>query len=78
MSFYVSYMTPVKRARIHKGSCPHCRDGKGQENQERNNSGHTGWSRPFVSLEEAETYMVEAFPGFSDIGKCGHCKPGVD
>lgn len=77
MSYYVSHMTPIKRSRIHKGSCVHCRDGQGQENQEKSNSGATGWSPRFDSLAEAEAYMDRAFPKFTDKGKCAHCKPGV-
>lgn len=78
MAFYVSHMTPIKRARIHKASCPHCRDGRGQENQERNGSGSTGWSPPLATIAEAEAYIAREFPRFDDIGKCGHCKPGTD
>ncbi len=76
MSFYVSHMTPIKRARIHKGSCPHCREGQGQENQEKTNSGHTGWSPPLKTLADAEAFMASQFPTFTDKAKCGHCKPG--
>lgn len=78
MTFYVSHMTPIKRARIHKGSCVHCREGQGQENQEKTGSGATGWSQGFETLSAAEAYMHEAFPRFTDKGKCAHCKPGVD
>jgi len=77
MSFYVSHMTPIGRARIHKGSCVHCREGQGQENQEKNGSGATGWSQRFGTLAEAEAHMAAAFPRFKDLGKCLHCKPGV-
>jgi hypothetical protein len=75
MNYYVSHMTPIKRARIHKGTCAHCREGQGQENQEKNNSGATGWSRPFVTVSEAEAYMANNFPTFTDTGRCQHCKP---
>src|SRR5437879_1101648 len=53
VSFFVSHMTPHKRARIHKGSCVHCRDGQGQENQEKTGSGATGWSPALATLAEA-------------------------
>jgi hypothetical protein len=75
LNYYVSHMTPISRARIHKGDCPHCREGQGQENQERTNSGVTGWFRPFASLAAAEAFMESEFPRFTDKGKCGHCKP---
>jgi hypothetical protein len=78
MAFYVSHMSPVKRARIHKGSCVHCRDGKGQENQIKNGSGATGWSDPFGTLDEAKAYMGAQFSTYTDTGLCQHCKPGVD
>jgi hypothetical protein len=78
MAFYVSYMTPHGRARIHKGECIHCRDGLGQENQQKTGSGATGWSRPFDTLAEAEAYMAAQFPKFQDRGLCQHCRPGVD
>jgi len=78
MAYYVSHMTPHGRARIHKGSCVHCNEGRGQENQARTGSGATGWSPPFATLAEAEGYMQTQFPRFSDKGLCQHCKPGVD
>lgn len=75
MKYYVSHMTPHGRARVHRGDCVHCRDGQGQENQERTGSGATGWSPPFDTLEDAEDYMEREFPGFKDTGFCAHCKP---
>jgi hypothetical protein len=77
MNYYVSHMTPHKRARIHKGSCVHCREGQGQENQEKSDSGSTGWSQPFGTLADAEAYMERTFPKFTDKGKCQYCKPGI-
>jgi hypothetical protein len=77
MAFYVSHMTPHQRARIHMGSCVHCNDGKGQENQQRSGSGATGWSPPLVTLAEAQDYMRTQFPRFRDVGHCQTCKPEV-
>ncbi len=78
MQYYVSHMTPIKRARVHKGSCPDCRDGQGQANQQKDpQSKHTGWSRAFDTLEEAVTHMKSEFPSFTDTDLCGRCKPGV-
>jgi cytochrome c len=73
MAFYVSHMTPHRRARIHKGDCVHCRDGRGQENQARTGSGATGWSPPLETVTEAEAYMEREFPRFTNKGKCPYC-----
>lgn len=78
MNYYVSHMSPHRRARVHKASCPDCRDGRGQEGQHRTGSGATGWDGPFSTLAEAEQFMAAQFPTFKDTGKCGRCKPGVD
>ena len=40
MAYYVSHITPHKRARIHDGDCVRCRNGQGQENQQ-------DWQMPF-------------------------------
>jgi hypothetical protein len=73
MSYYVSHMTPHKRARVHDGSCVHCRDGAGQANQQKSGSGAMGWSQPFETLEQAEAYMERQFTHFTDKGRCKHC-----
>jgi hypothetical protein len=72
MNFYVFHSTPMKRVRVHAGPCKHCREGKGQENQDKNGSGATGWDGPFKSLEEAENFMGRHFR-FKDVGRCGYC-----
>lgn len=77
MAFYVSHMTPHKRARVHKASCSDCRDGKGQAGQHRTGSGATGWDGPFTTLAEAESFMARQFPNFTDARLCGRCNPGV-
>lgn len=77
MAFYVSHMTPHRRARIHEGSCVHCRDGQGQENQAKTGSGATGWSPPLPTLAAAEAYMAREFPRFTDTGKCSYCIKGL-
>ena len=78
MGFYVSHMSPHKRARIHKAKCPDCRDGQGQQGQHRTGSGATGWDGPFGTLKQAEDFMASRFPHFTDARKCGRCKPGVE
>lgn len=72
MTFYVFHATPMKRARVHFHSCKHCRDGQGQENQDKNGSGATGWDGPFNSLKEAEDFMGHRFK-FDDVGRCKYC-----
>lgn len=71
MAFYVFHATPMSRARIHLGSCKHCRDGLGQENQHKNGSGATGWDGPFSSFEEADLKMSTF--RFKDTGTCQDC-----
>ena len=75
MSYYVKVIPPSKRARVHKGSCRHCRDGLGQENQDIG-EGPTYWSACFDTLREADAFM-SALPSYRDIGHCAYCKPGL-
>ena len=75
-TFFVSHMNPIKRARIHKGSCPHCRNGQGQAGQDRNGSGNTGWSHPLDrdgAVMEAAMHLEN---GWEDVGFCKKCLPG--
>ena len=51
-AFYVSYMKPIKRARIHKGECSNCNNGQGQIGQDKTGGGATGWSEA-LSLQDA-------------------------
>lgn len=75
MSYYVSHMTPIQRARVHKGTCIHCNEGKGQSGQHRTGSGNTGWSDAFPNFAEADAHMRSQYADWSDIGSCGYCKP---
>ena len=75
--FYVSHMTPHKRARVHRGSCVHCRDVQGQQNQEKTGSGATGWSQGFETFAQAESFMNREFAKFTDKGTCASCKPEI-
>ncbi len=75
MSYYVFHAAPHKRARVHDGSRVHCRDGRGHANQQTSGSGATGWSRPFETLAQAESYMSYRFSHFTDKGKCKVCIP---
>jgi hypothetical protein len=77
MAYYVSHMRSAGRARVHNGSCVHCRNVQVQEKPAKSGSGATGWSRPFETLGEAEAYMRAQFPNYVDVGKCKLCEPGV-
>jgi hypothetical protein len=72
MAYFVKVIPPSKRARIHKGSCKHCREGQGQENQDKG-SGPTYWEGGFATLREAQ--LVMAALRYTDTGRCAHCKP---
>jgi hypothetical protein len=75
MSYWVSWMAPIKRARLHKANCPHCRNGEGQKNQDRNGGGNTGWKGPFEMLvAEAVLDDLKNDQGY-DAAKCRVCKP---
>lgn len=71
MAFYVFHATPHRRARVHDGGCIHCREGKGQENQDKTGSGATGWSGPFATLSAAESFMRKL--NFRDAQHCKTC-----
>ena len=75
MSFFVKVIPPHKRARIHKADCMHCRNGQGQENQDKG-TGPTYWSEPFPTLQEAQQYM-ELLEGYRDTGFCRDCLPNM-
>lgn len=73
--FYVSHMTPIKRARVHVGSCRDCNEGKGQVGQHRNGSGQTGWSSAFATFREAMDHMESEYGGFPERRPCKRCRP---
>ncbi len=75
MSFYVSHITPIKRARVHKGSCAQCLEGTGSEPLPKNAKGRTEWSKPFASALEARAYMTKTFAGYKSLGLCPACNP---
>lgn len=41
--FYVSWMKPIERARIHKADYRDCNHGQGQLGQDKTGSGNSGW-----------------------------------
>lgn len=56
-SFYVFYGPPRRRARVHRGDCPHCNEGHGQKGQDRKADGPTQWFGPFSTQAEALGHM---------------------
>jgi hypothetical protein len=74
MPFYVFYGKPRQRTRVHDADCKHCRHGEGQEKQDKNGSGATGWKGPYSTLREAERVM-NAFK-YADSGLCQTCLVG--
>lgn len=76
MAYFVKVIPPSKRARIHGGECRHCRDGRGQEGQDKG-SGPTYWKPAypmpgFETLAEAQQFMADLHYG--DIGACLDCQ----
>ena len=69
--FYVYENWTIDRARVHKGSCSYCNDGKGVQVAD---SGRNGkWRGPFVERKTA--FDILAKLGRADAGACGKCKP---
>lgn len=75
-SFYLKVIPPSGRARIHKSGCRHCRDGQGQENQDKG-TGPTRWEGPFQTFQQAQAGMNALGPRYRDVGPCQDCKPSV-
>lgn len=71
--FYVSFMKPIKRARIHKGECSNCNNGQGQLGQDKTGGGATGWSEA-LSLDAA-VVLANHYreKGYKDVAFCGTC-----
>lgn len=77
MAFFVKVIPPSGRARIHSGDCDHCRDGRGQENQDKG-TGPTFWQPAFpdpgyVTIAEAQAFVDSLGPRYVDIGSCLYC-----
>ena len=72
--FWVSWMKPHGRARIHDGACPNCNHGAGQRAQEKTGSGATGWEGPYATLDQARERLA-AFEakGYAHTGFCRTC-----
>ena len=71
--FFVSFMSPIKRARVHRGECSNCNHGRGQLGQDKTGSGATGWSGALShdeALALAKSYKAK---GYTDVDYCGTC-----
>ena len=76
MTYYVyENWVAEKKARIHKGSCSHCKEGNGTG---RNTLGKKNgqWHGPFSSYNEAKK-LAESLED-RVVSDCGHCKPNID
>jgi hypothetical protein len=75
---YVSWVQPIKRARIHRGNCRHCNHGAGQTAQQTTGSGNTSWLGPMGLAEAEEEIRSLRKQGYRDLAKCGLClRPGL-
>jgi hypothetical protein len=72
MGYWVKVIPPSSRARIHDGECVHCRNGQGQENQDKG-GGPTRWEGPFATVAQARTFMASLH--YRDTDVCRHCNP---
>lgn len=82
MAFFVKVIPPGGRARIHAGTCDHCRDGQGQERQDKG-TGPTYWQPAFPSpgyrtVVEARAFMNGLGPRYADTGLCPYCIKGLE
>lgn len=75
MSFYVSHIAPLQRAKVHRAACPQCQDGTAQEILPKGAKGRTEWSKPFATAQEARGYMMKTFAKYKSLGLCPACKP---
>lgn len=75
MNYFVKIIPPSKRARIHDGDCPHCRNGQGQENQDRG-VGPTIWvpAHPKGGLTLSEVEAIMGNLNYEDVGRCYYCE----
>lgn len=67
MSYYVSHVTPERRARLHDETCSLLRDSKSSR------AANAGLSVPFEFIEQAEAYMDLQFSHFADRRRCSCC-----
>lgn len=71
MTFYVYENWTHKRARIHKGSCGYCNDGRGTQPSDSGKNGK--WHGPYE--DRAKALDVAARLKQADTKVCGTCAP---
>jgi hypothetical protein len=71
MSFFVYQNWHRVRARLHRGNCSHCNDGRGT--QPNHSGANDEWHGPFKELNHAQTLMASF--GYSDSRGCRICLP---
>jgi hypothetical protein len=75
-AFFVKWIDPMKRARIHRANCADCREGRGQlGHRQAPAKRQSGWYGPFdlkAALEIAESLRLN---GYRDTGLCHRCMP---
>ncbi len=57
---------------MHKGECPHCNEGKGQQDR-RAKLKATDWFGPYETREQA--FARAERTKLRKVTACGHCKP---
>jgi hypothetical protein len=77
VAYFVKVIPPSRRARIHAGDCDHCRDGRGQEKQDKG-SGPTYWQPKFPApgyqtVAAAQAFMDGLGSRYADTGQCQYC-----
>ena len=75
MTYFVSHVSSLQRARVHKGGCAQCLEGQGSEPLPKNRSGRTEWSKPFATATDARAYMMKTFAKYKSLGMCTMCQP---
>jgi hypothetical protein len=71
MTYWVYENIPLRRTRVHLGSCSFCRDGRGIHGGGKRPSG--AWYGPFDTVQEAE--RLAASRKRLDNQKCPECLP---
>jgi hypothetical protein len=72
MSYYVYAAYPNQWATVHKGDCPHCNEGRGQEGLG-GKLKTTDWLGPYTTREEA--FDRARSTGLRTVTGGGHCHP---
>lgn len=71
LNFWIYENWTIRKARVHRGSCGFCRDGRGIHAQD---SGHNGkWHGPVSDRDVA--FAVARNTGQPDTRACGVCAP---